>query len=280
MAVNLGTSVLDFVNAINTGLNSKQNTLSTGRGLSIVNDTIDSTSLYFNLWQDSHSYIQNDVVIYNDILYKCIIAHTSGSTFNIAYWKTFNGSTAVWNRESFTALSDTTSLTLNLTGTCNDANNLFVLLDGKTLIPYDCITLTDSSTVVISSTATIYSGTVIDLRWCNNQNDSERADLNFSNVNVNLGFIVESAYDNSTGAYYEVLRSGVLKQYGYASTDGDILLPRSYADTFYNIQLTPVVSTNTYPICVERDTVAVDSFTVHNDGMPFYWQTVGKQAVS
>ena len=41
-------------------------------------------------WQSSHTYAVGNLVIYNNIIYKCITAHTSGSSFTTAYWSTAN----------------------------------------------------------------------------------------------------------------------------------------------------------------------------------------------
>ena len=43
-----------------------------------------------NAWQSSHTYAVGNLVIYNNIIYKCITAHTSGSSFTAANWSTAN----------------------------------------------------------------------------------------------------------------------------------------------------------------------------------------------
>ncbi len=38
-------------------------------------------------WAESTAYVLDDLVKYDDVIYKCITAHTSGATFNSGYWK-------------------------------------------------------------------------------------------------------------------------------------------------------------------------------------------------
>ena len=110
-----------------------------------------------SLWVSSQSYLLNQLVLNNDVIYRATIAHTSSASFatdlSAGRWVAISAPVATWNQQTPSGLINGSNVTFTLAATPSQALSLNLSLNGLVLRQGAGLDYTISGNTITMSTA-------------------------------------------------------------------------------------------------------------------------------